>query len=211
MAVNSANVFEEMKALYRKHMVLRAHFPYTSEEMIGQNVLQTAPLYRKALGMDIVFDFEEPLTVKDIKNRNEIGGFLNENIIIRLCALLEEHKILLPRTEVDRTIEGYEAANLVKKLRNAYAHSLGRPDAQNPDHKALFRKLNAYLNPPDIFKIENAEHFPNDIDTVIIPLFRGCYKYAEGSLKKGQSDSPQAHMIIYDFNITFSFGSIQII
>jgi hypothetical protein len=29
MAADSADVFKEMEALYHKHMILRAHFPYT--------------------------------------------------------------------------------------------------------------------------------------------------------------------------------------
>jgi len=187
MATDSADVIEEMKVLYHKFMELRAHFPYTDEKMIGQKILRTAPLYSKTLGKDIIFDFGVPLTAEDIKNINEIGGFLNENVIIRLYALLEEHGILIYQKEVDKTIEDHEAAYLTKQLRHRYAHSLGRPDAQNKEHKALFDKLNNYLKPPVPFEIENAEYFPNSIDTVIIPLFRGCHKYAEGVLKSQAS------------------------
>jgi hypothetical protein len=184
MVTDSADVIEEMKVLYHKFMELRAHFPYMDEKVIGQKTFGTAPLYRKTLGKDIIFNFEEPITAEDVRNINEIGGFLNENVLIRLCALLEEHKILITEKEADKTIEGYEAVYLTRQLRNRYAHSLGKPDVQNKEHKALFNRLNNYLNPPIPFKIENAEYFPNSIDTVIIPLFRGCHKYAEGMLKK---------------------------
>jgi len=188
MSKDSADVFKEMEALYLKHMELRAHFPYTNEGMIGQRVLGTAPIYKNALNKDIIFDFgESGLVAEDVRSINEIGGFLNENIIIRLCALLEEHKILQSGKEVDRTIDDNEAAILTKKLRNAYAHSLGRPDPTNPDHRALFRRLNEYLGLNE--DIKTAEHFPNSIDTVIIPLFKGCKKYAEGILNKSPSQS----------------------
>lgn len=208
MAPDSADVFKEMEALYHKYMILRAHFPYTNEGMIGKRKLSTAPLYKNALEMDIIFDFGKPLSAEDVKSINEIGGFLNENIIIRLCALLEEHKVLRSDTEVDRAIDGFEAVNLLKKLRNAFAHSLGRPDAKNPNHRALFRHLNKYLKLNE--EIETAEHFPNSIDTVIIPLFKGCQRYADGVLRKPscQSKSTQGHLILYDLIIEFSSGQI---
>lgn len=184
MATNSAEVIEEMNDLYHKFIELRAHFPYTDERMIGQRVLRTAPLYSKTLGKEIIFDYGKPLTAEDIRNINEIGGFLNENVIVRLYALLEEHGILIYQKEVDKAIEGHEAAYLTKQLRHRYAHSLGRPDTQNKEHRDLFDRLNNYLKPSIPFEIENAEHFPNSVDTVIIPLFRGCHKYAEGILKE---------------------------
>jgi len=189
MATNSADVVEEMKVLYHNFMELRALFSYNNEEMIGQRVLRTAPLYRNTIGKDIIIDFGTPITAEDIRKINEIGGFLNENVIIRLYALLEEHGILIYKKEVDKTIEGHEAAYLTKQLRHRYAHSLGRPDAQNEDHVALFKRLNEYLKPPIPFEIENARSFPNSIDTVIIPLFRGCHKYAEGILKKSSGQT----------------------
>lgn len=187
MAKGSTDVIEELEILLSKLMVLRGHFPYMPEGTIGQRIINTAPIYRRALGKDIIFDFGEPLTSDDIREINEIGGFLNENVLIRLCAILEEHKILKSCEEVDKHIEGSEAVILTKKLRNAYAHSLGIPDAQDANDKALFKRLNNYLKPRKPFEIENAESFPNSIDTVIIPLIRGCQRYAESILKKTSS------------------------
>jgi len=110
------------------------------------------------------------------------------------------------------TIDEHEAAYLTRQLRHRYAHSLGRPDDQKRDHKALFDKLNKYLKPPIPFEIKNAEYFPNSIETVIIPLFKGCYKYAENILKNPprESKSSPNQIIIYDLSITFSSGTIQI-
>jgi len=184
MVKGSTDVIEELEILLNKLMVLRGHFPYMPEGMIGQRIIKTAPIYTRALGKDIIFDFGEPLTSDDIREINEIGGFLNENVLIRLCAILEEHKILKSGENVDEDIEGSEAAILTKKLRNAYAHSLGIPDAKD---KALFKRLNNYLKPLKPFEIENAESFPNSIDTVIIPLIIGCQRYTEGILKKTSS------------------------
>jgi len=205
-------VLNEINILFEKFMKSRGYFPYMGMSMIGERKFQTAPIYQNFINTNITFIVDKPLTKEDVETNNEIGGLLNQNIIIRLCALLEEYDILENNKEVDHTINDHEAAYLTKQLRNRYAHSLGRPDSKNRDHKALFRRLNNYLKPPHPFQIDGAEYFPNSIDTVIIPLFRGCYKYAEGILKNppSRSKSSQNQITVYDLSITFSSGFIEI-
>jgi len=213
MKEDSPDVLKEINILFEKFMKSKGYFPYMDMSMIGERKFQTAPIYRKWINPNITFILDKPLTKKDVETNNEIGGLLNQNIIIRLCALLEEYDILKYQEEVDHTINDHEAAYLTKQLRNKYAHSLGRPDPQNRDHKALFRRFNNYLKPPNPFQIDDAEYFPNSIDTVIKPLFEGCYKYAEGILKNppSKSKSSQNHITVYDLSITFCSGFIEII
>ncbi|HBI71707.1 MAG TPA: hypothetical protein DDY59_00765 [Lachnospiraceae bacterium] len=205
-------VLKEIYILFEKFMKSRGYFPYMGMNMIGERKFQTATIYRKWIDTNITFIVDKPLTREDVETNNEIGGLLNQNIIIRLCALLEEYDILKYQEEVDHTINDHEAAYLAKQLRNRYAHSLGKPDSQNRDHKALFRRLNNYLKPLNPFQIDDAEYFPNSIDTVIIPLFKGCYKYAEGILKKppSESKSSQNQITVYDLSIAFSSGFIEV-
>lgn len=169
--MDSSDVLNEMDILLEKSLRLRAYFPYMPISMLGGKEFHTAPIYSKALNLDIAFTLDRPLTVKDIESNNEIAGFTNQNFIIRLCALLEVHHVLKYKTEVDKTIEGCEDAQLVRQLRNRFAHSLGKPDANDKDDRKIFNKLNSHLklNPPEY--IESAKDFPLNIDTVILPLF----------------------------------------
>jgi hypothetical protein len=184
VAMDSSDVLNEMDILLEKYLRLRAYFPYMPKSMIGKTEFHTAPIYSKALNLDIAFVLDRPLTENDIENNNQIAGFTNQNFIIRLCSLLEVHHVLKYATEVDRTIAGCEDAHLVRQLRNRFAHSSGKPDLSDKDDRKLFDRLNGHLklNPPEY--IENAKDFPLNIDTVIRPLFLGCKMYAMGALRK---------------------------
>jgi len=60
----------------------------------------------------------------------------------------------------DSAISDHEGAYLVRKLRNRFAHSLGRSDFNNPKYKSLFMRLNNYLSLNPLERIENAKDFP---------------------------------------------------
>jgi len=104
MNADSSEVLEEINTLFDKFMKSRGYFPYMDENMVGAREFQTAPIYRRP-DMNITFVLDRPITKGDIETNNEIGGLLNQNVIIRLCALLEEYGIIISQQEVDYTID----------------------------------------------------------------------------------------------------------
>lgn len=58
----------------------------------------------------------KPLTKKDIQRNNEIGHWINENVVVRLCAILQSHSILSEKVSIDKSIDGWKEVDLLRRL-----------------------------------------------------------------------------------------------
>lgn len=97
---------------------------------------------------------------------------------MRLCAILESHGVLSETICIDQSIDGWKEVDLARRLRNVMAHTSGRYNPSNTDHKTLLGELVSR------FKLSNTNRreFPLDIDKVIYPLFEGSKRYVRGKL-----------------------------
>lgn len=172
------DILNEMDILWQNFVNCRAHFPYVPNEMIGQVAATTAPYYIKQ-GFHITFNFGEPLTEDIIKKINAIGHWINQNFIVRLCALLESNHILSNEIPIDFDLDGSDDVDLVRRLRNYFAHSSGKYNSSKSEHRKTLEKMGTHLN----VDIKNRIDFPLSIGTVIEPLFKGCKKYVESKMK----------------------------
>lgn len=164
---------------------LRALFPFTNDSMIGQSSFRTAPYYRNK-GFDVIFEFGRNLNEKDIQRIISVGHWINQNYIIRICSLLEAKKIIPVEGngKIDQTIEGWEEVDLVRRLRNHFAHSLGKYDHNDPEEKILYERIVNHFNVTLAKNSLEAVDFPIPIDVVIEPLTNGCKKYIKNYFLK---------------------------
>ena len=172
MASKPIDILREMDILWEKFAECRAHFPYVPETAVGGNIGET-PSYYRQFGIHIIFQFDQQLTPADRERINAIGHWLNQNFIVRLCALLESHKVLLSEVPIDRNLAGAEDVGLLRRLRNVFAHTSGRYNA-GQDHRKLMKALATRFG----IKLANCQDFPLAIDEVLEPLLKSCKAYA---------------------------------
>lgn len=174
------NLLGACDALWRDFNNCKAHFPFVPLDAKGAKKVRTAPFYI-AQGFDIEFYFSKGISEEGITRINQIGHWLNQNFIIRLCAILESFEVV-SKTEtnkIDFKFEGAEHVNIVRRLRNCFAHSSGRYDPTDKDHKKTMQLIHDKLGIPT----DGATDWPISIDKVLNPLYKGCIMYARQKMK----------------------------
>ena len=169
---------EQIDIQYEYLLSLRSLFPFMNDSMIGRSAFRTAPFYRSR-GFDIHFDFGRELVPEDIQKNESIGHWINQNYIIRICAILEANEIIPQegKGKIDQTIEGWEEVDLVRRLRNQFAHSMGKYDPNEPEEKKLYERIVTHFNVTLAKSSTEANEFPISIDVVLEPMTEGCKKY----------------------------------
>lgn len=169
---------KEMDILWTNLNKNRGYFPCVDDSSVGAKVLFTPSFYR-AQGINIVHTFEEPLSVEMKNDMLRIGHWINQNFIIRLCALIESYQLISNAIKIDFTLDGAEQLNIVRRLRNRFAHSSGR---YNPDDSYDLKTMELMEKHLGI-SIEGRTDWPLAIDTVLEKLLKACRLYAEEKLK----------------------------
>ena len=152
----------------------RAYFPHVTQQHVGQKVLPTAPYYASR-GFRLIVAVEEPLAANDIPRINDLGRWVNQNYIVRLCALIEARGLF---SSIDKSVDGWEDMDLLRRLRNRFAHSSGRFDPQDPDQVRLRDRIVRHCKLPT----KDYEDYPLSVDTVLDPIFDGCARYVRRKL-----------------------------
>jgi hypothetical protein len=164
------------ETLWRDFNNCKAHFPYVPPEAKGAKMVRTAPYYI-AQGFDVQFTFSKGISEEGIKRINEIGRWLNQNFVIRLCAVLESFRVIsssAASNQIDFNIEGAKHVNIVRRLRHCFAHSSGRYDPNDREHRKTMGFINETLSVPT----DGLTDWPIAIDTILRPLYEGCIRYA---------------------------------
>ena len=169
---------KEMDTLWTNLIKNRGYFPCVDDGSVGTKSLLTPPYYRDK-GINIVHTFEEPLSIEIKDEILRIGHWINQNFIIRLCALIESYQLLSNVIKIDFTLDGAEQLNIVRRLRNRFAHSSGRYNPDNNDDVKTMKLMGKNLG----ISIEGRTDWPLVIDTVLERLLEGCKLYAEEKLK----------------------------
>lgn len=155
----------------------RSVFPYVTQSHIGEKSLTTAPYY-SVRGYNLRFQFSEPLTKGRVEQLVEIGYWINQSYVIRLCVTLEVNQIT---QKIDEGIPGHKKVEILEALRNKFAHSPGRYNPRKPKNRKL------YATVVDHFSLDEEEYsgdpgsfYPIPIDSVLEPLTKGCVRYIKG-------------------------------
>ncbi len=154
----------------------RALCPYTDKSAIGIKGY-ISPGWYQAHGAVYFVNLAEPLTDSDVKELNQIGGFVNRSFVIAMASILEANGVVPYRSNPDRTKPGGDHAQLTKWLRNRFAHGEWVYDANNSKHvetRELLEKLfpNGAAGGPG---------FITSIDSILEPLKDGVLLYIQST------------------------------
>ena len=154
---------------------LWSDFPATKANAIGQMTIRTAPYYIQQ-GFDISFQFNQPLSEQSIFKINQISHWLNQNFVIRLCAVLEYYGIISNSKKIDFELEGAGHVNILRRLRNCFVHSSGKYNSEDKDHRKTLELIRNKLK----ISIDEPTNgvWPIMIDKVLRPLHSGCITYS---------------------------------
>lgn len=163
---------EIVQALWRHTVKARALCPSATETAIGITSYASPEWYR-ARGASYVVQLPGEMGVSDLQEMNESGSFINRSFVISLAAVLEESGVAPKGRAIDRSIDGGDHVQLIRWMRNAFAHGQWHFEAQNPDHvriRSLFENLF-----PEVAR--QAPGFVISIDGVLEPLKDGALSY----------------------------------
>ncbi len=106
---------------------------------------------------------------------HEAGQWINENFVVRLCAVLDAHRVTGQQIENNTQLPGWAELRLARKLRNVFAHGSGRCNPANSDHQKLRNEIieRFGLNPDECPE----GWFPLPIEKVLSKLTQGCVDY----------------------------------
>ncbi len=178
MSDKTEDLLESIDILWKNFNKCRAYFPYIPKEAKGVKEARTAPYYTQQ-GFNVKFVFSEGISEEEIERINEVGHWINQNAIIRLCAVLESFHIMSNTIRIDFNLDGAEQLNIARRLRNCFAHSSGRYKADDIEHHKTLKLMNDKMG----ISIDGRTDWPLSIDTVIQPLFEGCIKYVNEKAK----------------------------
>ena len=178
-----SEIIQQMEQQWADLLRVRSAFPTMRDSVIGAQHISTAPFYQQH-GYHVNLSFDKPLTQETIEEVNQIGRWLNESYVIRLCALLEFYQII-PREgqgRINQSIEGHEAVDILRRLRNELLHRSGRHNPEDKDSCKLYERMVQTFS----LKAESsttAAHYPVHIDGFLLPLTAACKCYVKGWLE----------------------------
>ena len=162
-------LLSDMETLKKNFLNTKVYFPYMEKNMLGKKSKTTPPFYINK-GFNIKFIFNQPITEKHIRNNNEVSGWINQNFIVRLYALLDFYKVT---NKIDQSLDGWKEVDLLRRLRNIFAHTSVKFNSRNKEHNRLGNELVSYFNIHEMIP----NKFPIPIDKVCIPIYDGCVRY----------------------------------
>ena len=172
--VMDRSAHDAVETSWRAFIHVRALCPSARDSFIGATSYQSPSWYRNR-GARYTVSLPAPFTDDDLTRLQEGTSFVNRSFIITLAAILEAYEIVPYRVEPDRSLDGGDHVQLVKWLRNRYAHGEYEYDATNEKHVETRQLLENVL--PDI--ADATEGFPASIDSVLEPLKDGVLQYID--------------------------------
>ena len=177
MNTSVEEILSEIESLRTDFRACRSYFPFLPSEAIGTRQLTTAPYYIDH-GFHVSFVFAHPLTAEQRTRNNDIGDWINQNVIVRLCALMEYHGMFSSEITIDQNIDGWKELDIARRLRQVFAHKSGKFNPDDCRERTLMEEIIRH------FRVAShaPERFPLDIRMVIDPIFEGCMRYIRGKL-----------------------------
>ena len=167
------DVAEQIEAQIQFLHRSRSVFPHLLPSVVGCTSFKTAPFYKKQ-GLNYSFHSSTPFTAESVEQFNDLGHWINQNFVVRLCAVLESNGILSPIQQVD----GHAEVDILRRLRNVFAHGSGRYDRCDPEKRKLFDRIVSHFQLSQQEYTGDGKCFPIPIDKVLVPIGDGCKRYA---------------------------------
>jgi len=144
---------------------------------IGKQVYKLPGYYVKR-GFGGTLRFEKPIDTDYRKRHNQIGHWINQSYLIRLHAFLEYHKFT-GNWRINHDSPGSIELDLLRRLRQIFAHSDGKYNPNNNRHVTLWNRLIEHFNVPFDKKEIVKDDFPIPIKLVIEPITKACIEYVK--------------------------------
>jgi hypothetical protein len=164
--------YDTIQKAWQSTIKVRALCPTADKSAIGFTEY-ASPTWYQIHGAVYFVKPAHSLTEEDIAELSEMASFVNRSFIIAMSAILESYKVVPYRSNPDLSVEGGEHVQLVKWLRNHFAHGEYEYDNNKPEHVRT-RKLLEKLLPIGAAK---GQGFVTSIDTVLELLKDGVLKY----------------------------------
>jgi hypothetical protein len=148
---------------------------------IGRTVVDVPRYFEDVRPQPIRVEFAEALNELDVKSQAELAHWLNQNVLLRLCAVLESHRL-----KAVLLGEKNPHVKLVYRLRNEFAHGRG---CVKP---ALMRDFKSLYPDVDVSAAAKEGNFCLSISEVIEPLIRDCQRAVQKLPTNGDALSPDA-------------------
>lgn len=147
MIKEAEDLMQAIELLWKNFNNCKAHFPYMPKSAKGMKELRTAPYYSHQ-GFDLKLVLAEGIFEEIIIKVNEVGHWINQNAIIRLCAILESYHVMSNTIAINFNYDGAEQLNIARRLRNCFVHSSGRFKADDSDHRKTLELMKDKLGVP---------------------------------------------------------------
>ena len=177
-AAFAAAIDEQVKHLLQT----RAMFPTISADMVGATQASTASYYQ-AMGFQIEFKFSPSLTSEAIERTNAIGHWINQNFCVRLYSTMESYQMVSETIKIRAELEGADELDILRRLRNEFAHGSGWHDPHDGEHRKLRERIIQHFGVRDADLPEATNLFPIPIDRVLVPMGAKCKAYGVAFLK----------------------------
>ena len=155
----------------------KAFFQYIEDKYVTKRKL---PPYNIVPGVQQLIEYDTPITKEFQERQNSIGHYLNQNFCIRLYAVLNSHHVVGDKENIDKNLSGWEDLDILRRLRNRFAHSSGKYDSGESDDKILMEKLMLKYEPCP----KEPPDFPINQDKVIYPITKAVLQYAEAKFSR---------------------------
>jgi len=179
---NICEITSQIDRQWQDLLRVRSMFPTMKEDLVGAYNVSTAPFYQLK-GLAVKLQFTQPLTSETIEEINQIGRWINESYVIRLCALLEFHGIIPQKGQgcINKCMEGHEEVDILRRLRNELVHRSGQHNPDDRENRKLYERMVQHFS----LKTKSsttASKYPVQIDRLLQPLTSACKRYVQGHL-----------------------------
>ncbi len=175
---------EETKKLIKHHLTTRQLFKHLKNKDIKKTSLRFN-LSQLKNPIKAKFKFSREIDSPTIEEMNSVAHYLNQNVIVRFYALLEDYKVIGEKIKICKDYKGWEELDILRRLRNKFAHSSGKLDLSDSDQKQLYNRM------IDHFKLTEGEfdssEFPLPSKSVIMEIFDACLRYSRELLESSSN------------------------
>jgi hypothetical protein len=169
-----SQILAHMDHDWRYLLTVRSLTPYLVEHSETATGYRSAPFYR-ARGYGATVRFDRLLGHDEIDQINLAGHWVNQSYVIRTYAYLQYCRVF--EGKLNHLVEGWYDLDLLRRLRNYFAHTPGRYDPANECMKRTYDALiEKYRLSPESYP-ERGGLFPIPVDEVLCPMVEGCRAY----------------------------------
>jgi hypothetical protein len=174
----------EAKRLLKYHKSTRQFFKHLKETDIEKTSLKH-DLFSLGNKVTAILRFSRKIDLATIDEMNSVAHYQNQNFIVRFYALLQEYKIIGNGIDICKDIDGWIELDILRLLRNNFAHSRGKLSSKDSKDKAVHNEIIKY------FELIEEDYDPNEFPLpstpVIVKIFKKCLDYSSEFLKRNSN------------------------